>query len=55
MCLSIAQRVRVFKVLEDNIASRGLRVTLSTAAARLITGAQGEICGVVAQRDGRHD
>ena len=48
-----AAGVRLFKVLEDNIASRGLRVALSTAAARLITGAQGEICGVVAQRDGR--
>lgn len=48
-----AAGVRLFKVLEDNVSSRRLRIALSTAAARLITGAQGEICGVVAQRDGR--
>jgi succinate dehydrogenase/fumarate reductase flavoprotein subunit len=45
--------VRLFKVLEDNISSRRVRVELSTPAIRLITGAQGEICGVMAQRDGR--
>ena len=48
-----AAGVRLFKVLEDNVSSRRLRIALSTAAARLITGVQGEICGVVAQRDGR--
>jgi succinate dehydrogenase/fumarate reductase flavoprotein subunit len=48
-----AAGVRLFKVLEDNVSSRRLRIVLSTAAARLITGAQGEICGVVARRDGR--
>jgi succinate dehydrogenase/fumarate reductase flavoprotein subunit len=48
-----AAGVRLFKVLEDNVSSRRLRISLSTAAARLITGVEGEICGVVAQRDGR--
>lgn len=48
-----AAGVRLFKVLEDNVSSRRLRIALSTAAARLITGVQGTICGVVAQRDGR--
>jgi succinate dehydrogenase/fumarate reductase flavoprotein subunit len=48
-----AAGVRLFKVLQDNISSRGLRVELSTPANRLITGARGEICGVMAQWDGR--
>jgi succinate dehydrogenase/fumarate reductase flavoprotein subunit len=48
-----AAGVRLFKVLQDNIASRGLRVELSMPATRLITGAQGEVCGVIGQRDGR--
>jgi len=48
-----AAGVRLFKVLQDNISSRGLRVELSTPANRLITGAHGEICGVMAQYDGR--
>src|SRR5437588_270102 len=48
-----AAGVRLFKGLEDNIASRWLRLALSAAAARLITGVEGKICGVVAQRDGR--
>src|SRR5262249_21181783 len=41
-----AAGVRLFKVLQDNIASRRLRVSLSTAATRLITGAAGEINGL---------
>ncbi len=48
-----AAGVRLFKVLEDNVAARGLRVALSTPATRLITGVQGEVRGVTAQRDGR--
>src|SRR5215831_16669377 len=48
-----AAGVRLFKVLQDNISSRRVRVELSTPAIRLITGAHGEICGVMAQRDGR--
>src|SRR5262245_22980726 len=48
-----AAGVRLFKVLQDNISSRKVRVELSTPATRLITGAHGEICGVMAQRDGR--
>jgi len=48
-----AAGVRLFKVLQDNISSRKVRVELSAPATRLITGAHGEICGVMAQRDGR--
>ena len=48
-----AAGVRLFKVLQDNISSRRVRVELSTPATRLITGAHGEICGVMAQHDGR--
>jgi succinate dehydrogenase/fumarate reductase flavoprotein subunit len=48
-----AAGVPLFKVLQDNISARELRVELSTSATRLIMGAHGEICGVVAQRDGR--
>ena len=48
-----AAGVRLFKVLQDNISSRRVRVELSTSATRLITGAHGEICGVMAQHDGR--
>src|SRR5215831_16549675 len=47
-----AAGVRLFKVLQDNICSRRVRVELSTPAIRLITGAHGEICGVLAQHDG---
>jgi succinate dehydrogenase/fumarate reductase flavoprotein subunit len=48
-----AAGVRLFKVLQDNMSSRRIRVELSTPATRLITGAHGEICGVMAQHDGR--
>ncbi len=48
-----AAGVRLFKVLQDNISSRRLRVELSTSASRLVTGAQGETCGIMAQRNGR--
>ena len=48
-----AAGVRLFKVIEDNIRARNVRVLLSTSAKRLITGARREICGVIAERDGR--
>jgi succinate dehydrogenase/fumarate reductase flavoprotein subunit len=48
-----AAGVRLFKVLQDNMSSRRIRVELSTPATRLITGAHGEICGVMAQHDGQ--
>src|SRR5258708_31358471 len=47
-----AAGVRLFKVLEDNVRSRGLRVMLATPARRLITGKGGEIRGLAAERDG---
>jgi succinate dehydrogenase/fumarate reductase flavoprotein subunit len=43
----------LFKVIEDNIAARKLRVMLSTPARRLITGPQRDIRGVEAEHDGR--
>src|SRR3954454_3542223 len=45
--------VRLFKVIEDNIRSRGIRVMLSTPARRLITGDGGEIRGVKAEWQGK--
>jgi succinate dehydrogenase/fumarate reductase flavoprotein subunit len=48
-----AAGVRLFKVLEDNIRSRRLRVMLATPARRLITGKGGEIRGLAAERDSR--
>ena len=48
-----AAGVRLFKVIEDNIRARKLRVMLSTPAKRLITGARREVYGVHAERDGR--
>jgi succinate dehydrogenase/fumarate reductase flavoprotein subunit len=47
-----AAGVRLFKVLEDNVRSRGVRVLMSTPARRLITGTGGEIRGVSAEHGG---
>jgi succinate dehydrogenase/fumarate reductase flavoprotein subunit len=47
-----AAGVRLFKVLEDNVRSRGLRVLMSTPACRLITGNGGEIRGISAEHGG---
>jgi succinate dehydrogenase/fumarate reductase flavoprotein subunit len=47
-----AAGVRLFKVLEDNVRSRSLRVMLATPARRLITGEDGEIRGVSAEHAG---
>jgi succinate dehydrogenase/fumarate reductase flavoprotein subunit len=46
-----AAGVRLFKVLEDNIRHRRLRVMLSTPARRLIVNAKGEVCGVTVEQD----
>jgi succinate dehydrogenase/fumarate reductase flavoprotein subunit len=46
-----AAGVRLFKVIEDNIRARQIRVMLATAARRLVIGAGGEILGVIAARD----
>lgn len=44
---------RLFKVIEDNVAMRGIDVRLETAAERLITDANGEVIGLtVRTKDG---
>jgi succinate dehydrogenase/fumarate reductase flavoprotein subunit len=48
-----AAGVRLFRVIEDNIRHRGIRVSLSTPALRLMTDPSGEVCGVTAEREGR--
>jgi succinate dehydrogenase/fumarate reductase flavoprotein subunit len=45
-----AAGVRLFKVVEDNVRHRNIRVRLSTAALRLIVGRGRNVCGVVARR-----
>jgi succinate dehydrogenase/fumarate reductase flavoprotein subunit len=47
-----AAGVRLFKVIEDNIRARNVRVMLSTPARRLISGPGREIRGVEAQQNG---
>lgn len=46
-----AAGVRLFRVIEDNIRQRGIRVMLSTPALRLITDADGEVRGLTAERE----
>lgn len=41
--------VRLFRVLEENIAKREIDVRLGTSAKRLLTDATGEVCGVLAE------
>ena len=50
-----AAGVRLFKVLEDNIKARQVRVRLATPAIRLIQGQGREIRGVQAQSNGETD
>ena len=47
-----AAGVRLFRVIEDNLRQRGIRLLLSTPALRLITDEAGEIRGLTAERDG---
>lgn len=47
-----AAGVRLFKVIEDNIRTRKVRVMLSTPVKRLITGNNREVLGVVAECSG---
>lgn len=47
-----AAGVRLFKVIEDNIKDRGIRVRLSTPALRLITSEDGTVQGLTARHDG---
>ncbi|HXG50959.1 MAG TPA: FAD-binding protein [candidate division Zixibacteria bacterium] len=44
---------RLFKVVYDNVKARKIDVWLAAPARELITGADGEVLGVVAERDGR--
>jgi succinate dehydrogenase/fumarate reductase flavoprotein subunit len=46
-----AAGVRLFKVIDDNIRARQIRVMLSTPATRLIVGAAREVRGVAAVHD----
>jgi succinate dehydrogenase/fumarate reductase flavoprotein subunit len=48
-----AAGVRLFKVIEDNIRLRKVRVLLSTPAQRLIVGEGRDVRGVAAVRDGK--
>ena len=43
----------IFKVLVDALAARGIDVMLSTPVRELVTGASGEVTGVVAEHEGR--
>ena len=47
-----AAGVRLFKVIEDNIRARKVRVMLATSASRLIVGDGREVRGVTAVNDG---
>ena len=47
-----AAGVRLFRVIEDNIRQRGIRLLLSTPALRLITDEAGEVRGLTAEHDG---
>jgi succinate dehydrogenase/fumarate reductase flavoprotein subunit len=44
-----AAGIRLFKVLEDNIAQREITVRLGTPAKRLITDASGAVCGLITE------
>ena len=44
---------RLFKVLEDNVLKRNIPVYYNAPAKKLITNAQGEVCGLVASLDGK--
>ena len=48
-----AAGVRLFKVIEDNIRARPIRVRLSTPAKRLVRSPTGEVIGVRAEADGK--
>jgi succinate dehydrogenase/fumarate reductase flavoprotein subunit len=43
----------LFKLLEDNVAHRGIAVSCATRATRLVRDAHGAVVGVLAERDGR--
>lgn len=49
----IKQGCKLFKVLEDNVAARGIRVLFNAAAERLLTGPDRAVRGLRATIDGR--
>lgn len=44
---------RLFKVLEDNVVTRGIPVQYRTPARELVVDHDGAVCGLVAKRDGK--
>ena len=38
--------MRLFKVLQENVARRNVEVSLETTAEQLVTNADGQVCGV---------
>jgi len=44
---------RLFKMVVDNVATRKIEVALSTPAKSLVTGRDGEVLGVLAERSGQ--
>lgn len=45
---------KIFEVLDKNVKARpGIRVEFSTPAKRIVQGANGEVLGIIAQRDGK--
>jgi len=48
-----AAGVRLFKVIEDNIRARKVKIMLSTPVKRLIAGPSREVRGIAAERDGK--
>ena len=51
-----AAGIRLFKVLEDNIAQRDIDIRLGTPAKRLITDGSGAVCGIAIEtKNGMHN
>ena len=48
-----AAGVRLFKVLQENVALRNVEVSLETTAEQLVTNADGQICGVSMKQRGQ--
>ena len=50
---AVKNGTRLFKVLADNVAARGISVMMETPARRLVTDADGAVIGLLAEREGR--
>jgi len=46
-----AAGIRMFKVLDDNIAQRGITVQMATAAKRFLTDDTGTVCGIIVETE----